>query len=237
MRSPSWQFRLGIVLVVLSAVIYFIHYAIFRDAHHIFVFLVGHLAFLPIHVLLVTLILHRLLGAREKRQRLEKLNMVIGVFVSEVGTDLLARLSDADPALDDIRSDLIIDASWSDDDYRRADSRLRERSYEVEIGKIDLDALRASLASHRDFLLRLLENPNLLEHESFTELLRAVFHLAEELTSRSSFADLPPSDIKHLTGDVTRAYSHLVDEWLDYMKYLRDNYPYLPPPCRKPPST
>jgi hypothetical protein len=32
------------------------------------------------------------------------------------------------------------------------------------------------LLEERDFLLRLLENPTLLEHESFTDLLRAVFH-------------------------------------------------------------
>ena len=37
------------------------------------------------------------------------------------------------------------------------------------------------LAKKREILLHLLENPNLLEHESFTDLLWAVFHLSDEL--------------------------------------------------------
>ena len=79
----------------------------------------------------------------------------------------------------------------------------------------------------RDFLLRLLENPTLLEHEAFTDLLRAVFHLTEELQSRQSGIELPPNDYMHLAGDIKRVYSLLVQQWLDYMKYLKVNYPYL----------
>lgn len=48
--------------------------------------------FLPLEVLLVTLILHQLLNYRDKRSRLRKLNMVIGAFYSEVGRRLLAGL-------------------------------------------------------------------------------------------------------------------------------------------------
>ncbi len=51
----------------------------------------------------MTLILSQLLSIRAKRERLEKLNMVIGTFISEVSTDLLAYLSDHDPRLDEIR--------------------------------------------------------------------------------------------------------------------------------------
>jgi hypothetical protein len=73
----------------------------------------------------------------------------------------------------------------------------------------------------------LLENPSLLEHESFTGLLRAVFHLMEELVNRADLEDLPESDLDHLALDIERAYSRLVIEWLDYMKYLKHNHPYL----------
>ena len=71
------------------------------------------------------------------------------------------------------------------------------------------------------------QNPNLLEHESFTEALRAVFHLTEELESRRELTGLPEADRRHLAGDATRANARLVDEWLDYMKHLKDRYPYL----------
>jgi hypothetical protein len=75
--------------------------------------------------------------------------------------------------------------------------------------------------------VRLLENPSLLEHETFTQLLRAVFHLTEELESREDVGGLPESDYKHLAGDIKRAYILIVREWLDYMEYMKNNYPYL----------
>ncbi len=67
----------------------------------------------------------------------------------------------------------------------------------------------------------------MLEHETFTELLRAVFHLKEELLNRGELKGLPGSDLEHLEGDVKRAYSLLVYEWIAYMEYLKINYPYL----------
>jgi hypothetical protein len=189
--------------------------------------MIGDMAFVFIEVLLVTLIIHRLLGEREKRARLEKLNMVIGAFFSEVGTRLLTYFSDLDPNLDRIRKDLIVTSGWSEQEFSGISKRLRNYDYGVEIQKADLEGLRGFLLGRRNFLLRLLENPNLLEHESFTGLLRAVFHLTEELENREDVKGLPDTDYEHLANDIKRAYVLLVYEWLDYMKHLKDNYPYL----------
>jgi hypothetical protein len=79
----------------------------------------------------------------------------------------------------------------------------------------------------KQFLLSLLGNPNLLEHEAFTELLWAVFHLAEELGNRRDVSSLPQSDYDHLIGDIKRVYVLLGAEWLSYMRHLQENYPYL----------
>ena len=108
MKRLNWQILLGLSLVALSALFYLIHYAIFRDTHHIFIYLLGDVAFVPIEVLLVTLIIHRLLSVREKRSMLKKLNMVIGAFFSEVGTGLLKSFYDFDIHADTIRKDLIV---------------------------------------------------------------------------------------------------------------------------------
>lgn len=83
------------------------------------------------------------------------------------------------------------------------------------------------MAGKRDFLLQLLANPTMLEHETFTDLLRAVLHLTEELLHREDFKKLPDSDSEHLEGDIKRAYGLLVKEWLECMKYLKNSYPYL----------
>ena len=227
MRTSRWQIILGAVLVALAAIVYIIHYLIFRDAHHIFIYLIGDIAFVFFEVLLVTFIIHRLLTEREKKSLLEKLNMVIGIFFSEVGTELLNLLSNSDPDLDNIRGELVVGKGWSERDFGKVSKKLRDYDYGVEIGRLGLDELRQFLELKRDFLLRLLENPNILEHESFTGLLRAVFHLTEELGNRKDLKALPDSDYQHLAGDVKRAYSQLAHEWLDYMKYLKNNYPYL----------
>ncbi|MCK4648678.1 hypothetical protein KAT51_04050 [bacterium] len=227
MKRFKWPIVLGSFLIALSIVLYLAHYTIFRDTHHIFIYMLGDIAFLPIEVLLVVLIIHRLLSEREKRTRLEKMSMVIGAFFTEVGTQLLTYLSDFDPKLDKIRKDLIVTDDWSEREFFSVSNRLKTYHYEIKIRLADLEDLRHFLLKNRDFLLRLLENPALLERESFTRLLRAVFHVAEELTYRRRFKTLPATDYEHLTGDVKRIYTLLIYEWLDYMKYLKDNYPYL----------
>ena len=227
MKPFRWQIFLGMSLVVLSAILYVIHFFIFKDSHHIFIYMIGDIAFVPIEVLLVTLIIHRLLGEREKRHRLEKMNMVIGSFFSEVGTRLVVFFSDFDPELDKIRDGLLVTDEWSEKEFAAVNRHLSNYKYSVDIHKVDLELLRVFLREKRDFLVRLLENPNLLEHESFTDLLRAVFHLTEELECREDVRSLPDSDYEHLAGDIRRAYVLLVHQWLDYMKHLENNYPFL----------
>ena len=227
MKRFRWQILLGVALILLSAILYSIHYAIFKDAHHIYFYLLGDVAFVPVEVLLVTLIINGLLNQREKRTRLEKMNMVIGSFFSEVGTLLLTYFSDFDPELATIRKHLIVTNNWSDEEFVTVSKRLRNYDYKVDIRKIDMEGLKGFLLSKRDFLLRLLENPALLEHETFTELLRSVFHFSEELERREKVTGLPDSDYGHLAVDVKRAYTSLVQQWLEYMKYLKGNYPYL----------
>jgi len=206
MKRLSWQILLGLCLIALSTIFYLLHYAIFRDAHHIFLYLVGDVAFVFIEVLLVTLIIHQVLSMREKRTRLEKLNMVIGAFFSEVGTRLVACFSDFDPKLDRIRKELVVTNDWSEQEFSSVSKRLKNYDYGVEIQKVELEDLANFLTEKRDFLLRLLENPTLLEHESFTELLRSVFHLTEELANREALTQLPDTDYQHLAGDIKRAY-------------------------------
>ncbi|MBI4682575.1 MAG: hypothetical protein HY757_05685 [Nitrospirae bacterium] len=222
-----WQIVSGILLILLSVILYVIHYLIFNDANHIALYLLGDIAFLPIEVLLVTMILHRLLEEKAKKARLEKLNVVIETFFSEMGTRILAYFSDFDPELESIRKDLIVTDKWSDKDFAVVSNRLRRYVYTVDINKVDLLHLQGYLLEKRVFLVRLLENPVMLEHESFTELLMTIFHLTEELAHRIDIDQLPDTDLQHLSGDIKRVYGLLVCQWLDYMKYLKANYPYL----------
>jgi len=226
-RWPSWQVILAAVLLALSAVVYGLHYAIFRDSHHIFIFLVSDVAFVFLEVLLVTFIIHRILEQRDRRARLDKLNMVIGAFFSEVGTRLLEMLSSLDTETELLQERLAGDEGAGEREFEDMVRWLAEHRYRVDVQRTDWQAFRDFLVGKRPFLLRLLENPTLLEHESFTDVLWAVFHLTEELEARDDLTALPRSDIRHLCGDVERAYGRLAGEWVAHMEHLRLSYPYL----------
>ena len=164
---------------------------------------------------------------RETASRVEKMNVMIGAFFSEVGRDLLVQFAKADAQRREMSMDLSMSAGWKEGDFQRVTAGLSRFHYRVEYGAVDFEAVRVLLSANREFLVRLLENPNLVEHEAFTDLLRAVFHLADELAHRPGFDALPKNDTAHLVGDVRRAYSLLVAQWLEQMLYLEKNYPYL----------
>ena len=127
----------------------------------------------------------------------------------------------------EITQGLIITNESFEKDFSKICKSIENHTYNIDSKRGDLENIRNFLKEKRQFLLNLLENPNLLEHESFTNLLWAVFHLTEELTHRRSLNELQETDCQHLAVDIKRAYHLLILEWLDYMKHLKVNYPYL----------
>lgn len=226
-RSVKWPVVFGILLIALSAVVYYGHFLIFRDTRHIFIYLIGDLAFVFIEVLLVTLVLHQLLHFREKKALFNKLNMVIGAFFSEVGRELLMAFSDLDLEAGRIKGRLMIGSDWTEKDFSMVKKEFIRHAPKIDVKDKHLEDLKNFLVGKRQFLLSLLENPNLLEHDSFTDLLWAVFHLVEELDYRGGLSELPDKDYSHLKSDMERVYHRLISEWLEYMSHLKKNYPYL----------
>ena len=227
MKKYRWQIILGIGLVILTVILYLVHFLIFHDARHIFIYLLGDIAFIPVQVLLVTLIIENLLNIREKKSKMAKLNMVIGTFFSDTGTILAEKFFQLDPLAEQIRDVLVIADDWTNERFASAVNTLRKHEYNLQIDKADLVELRAYLLDKRKFLMRLLENPNLLEHDNFTDMLWSIFHLTEELIHRKELKGLPESDVKHLLGDMKRAYKAVIFEWIEYTRHLKSEYPYL----------
>ncbi|PLX93989.1 MAG: hypothetical protein C0621_06370 [Desulfuromonas sp.] len=221
------QAAFATMLLILSALVYSLHYILFRDSHHLFMFLVGDIAFVFIEVLLVSMILHRLLEMREKREKLKKLNMVIGSFFGETGTDLLRHLALFDAEIEKNRSLLQIGADWQSKEFTNLKRQIEKGFGSLHAGNNDLVLLHEFLATHRQHLLRIVENPNILEHDRFSDMLWAVFHLEDELGHRRNLCQLSEVDLSHLSGDLQRAYQLLVVEWLAYLQHLQTDYPYL----------
>jgi len=164
---------------------------------------------------------------REAQHRLRKINMVRGIFFNEVGYDLLRLFSSYDRDIEKTRDRFIVDPGWSDRHFSAVQKVLKKHAFHVDVDRVDVVALFDLLEDKRDFLARLLENPVLVEHEEFTEVLLSVFHLTDELTSREELRDLPRSDIEHLVGDISRAYRLLIEQWFMYLRHVKAQYPYL----------
>lgn len=227
MKKFNWKLSFAVGLLVISVLFLALHLVLFEDAHFLEKYIIFELAMMPVEVIVVTLVLDQLMEARERKERLEKMNMVIGVFFSEVGVELLRKISKRDPSITELRKQLDITSSWTEKDLTAVKNSLKNHTYKMTASPEDLQDIKALVISHRAQLVQLLENPTLLEHEEFTSLMRAVFHLSEELDYRKSLEGLPKSDYVHLSGDAARAYGLLTREWLSYMKYLKVHYPYL----------
>ena len=227
MRRLKWSIALGGGLLALSVGLFFLQVAAFHRTSDTIFYLLQDLAFLPVQVLLVTLVIDRLLTRREKRAILDKMNMVIGAFHAEVGTELLKRLIAFDANVSAIGTGLVVRNDWSPHRFADAIELIRRHTSKITVPKDGLEELRRFLLARRDFLLRLLENPNLLEHDTFTDTLWAVFHLTDELVHREDLKALPESDLRHLSSDSERAYKCVAVEWLAYLEHLKQAYPYL----------
>jgi hypothetical protein len=227
MKFKTWYLIIAIALLSISTIFYLLQIVIFHDEHNTFFYMLQDLAFVPVNILLVTLILDKLLKNREKQNLLNKMNMVIGVFFNDLGIELIKILSVFIENINEVNSNLQVSTKWKDTDFNEIGKKLKIRPDNFVLNNKDLIILKDFLEKKKNGLLNMLANPNLLEHDSFTNLLWAVFHVADELAHRSDFNNLPQSDLDHLKGDMVRAYLLIVAEWASYMKHLKKDYPYL----------
>ena len=164
---------------------------------------------------------------REEVARQKKIDMVMGLFFSEMGNELLKHFIKFDPDTEALHKILRITPEWKAEDFDGAHKLLKKHRLSVNSLQGDISALLNYLQNKADLLLRLLENPIIEEHEDFTDLLQALFHLRDELLHRDNMFELFDSDRKHLETDIARVYSLLIYEWLRYIRYLKENYAYL----------
>ena len=189
----------------------------------IFLIIIGIGTFLTI----ITSVTQMLIQSGQNRVRRHRLNMLIGVFYTEIGNRLLRLLTGFDPEIDAIRQEFFVHDKYTEVEFNQLRRRLQHYDFAVATESLDLEALFSLLKERCDLLVRELENPDLIEHEYFTELLWAVVHLRDELLARESLTGLPESDLAHLANDVKRIYRLITLQWINYLQYLKGAYPYL----------
>ena len=226
-RLFDWQLFLALALLFLTTFFYFLHFLIFRDAHHIFIYFIGDLAFVFFEVLLVTLIIHRLLHHREEQALRKKQNMLMGAFFSEVGTELLRCLAVFEDDVVRVNKRLAPLDNWSESAFLHIRKHINGVGLDVNGRKGDLESITQLLQEKKNFLLSLLLNPMMPEYEELTNLIWAVFHLAEELEHQGPLNDLSEAEYAHLAEDMERVYHLLLLAWINFIKHMKANYPFL----------
>jgi hypothetical protein len=214
-------------LLATSLVLYGVQMLAFHDARDTLFYFLQDLAFVPIQIIPVALVVNRLLARREKRALLEKMNMAVWVFLSEIGTGMIQLCSGLVVNDSALRELLHLDLSWDDKRFNHVQKHLVHLHPGMDAGLADLRPLERFLAAKKGVLLTLLANPNLLEHDTFTNVLWATVHMADELSSRTRLDNLPPSDLHHLSVDLERAHHSVLSLWLGYIMHLKRRHPYL----------
>ena len=140
MKRINWYISLAATLLVLSAASYLTQIYLFHKVEDTLFYMLQDLSFVPVQVLIVTLILDRLLKKREKQALLEKMNMVIGVFFHEVGNDLIKDFAAITGDFKEISGQLKISTGWKEKDFMN-----KMKNFQITPDRIIFDVDRISV--------------------------------------------------------------------------------------------
>ena len=218
MKKIRYYFVISFILIALSSIMFFIHYLIFGQALNTAYYSLMNLCFIPINSLVVTIMLEKLIDYRAKKDRIEKINMLVGIFFTEVGGKLMHFIIDADK---DAKNYII-----NFEDLNKIKKCLYEYDYKVDMNYIDLCAIKNILVEHSNLFVTLISNESILQHQIFTDLLMSVIHLRDEIIFIEKDKD-SGFNINHLENDVIRVYKNISIQWISYLEYLSKSYPFL----------
>lgn len=218
MKKIKYYFVISSILILLSAIMFGVHYMIFGQAINTAYYSLMNLCFIPINSLVVTIILEKLIDYRAKKERLEKLNMLVGIFFTEVGSKLMHLIIDADK---DAKNYIL-----SFEDLNKVKVAVEKHKYKVDINDLDIDSIKKLLQDNSSLFINLISNENILQHQIFTDLLMSVIHLRDEIIFIENDTD-GEIDIRHIENDVIRVYKNITIQWVHYLEYLEKFYPYL----------
>ena len=231
-NHKRWKIKFSIIMVIAIIIIYGSNILVLKDPEHVISYIWTHLGFIPVDILIVAFVLDEIISKKEKEAMMEKLDMIMSTFFSEVGNDLISQLSSVNKHKADT-SYLESIKSWDDKDYENKLKEIKTINipFRADVTSEDreeyLTNIRNLLINKREFIVGLLNNPNLLEKEEFSKLLTAILHLDEELEHRPDLSKVTDVDFNHLNGDMERIYNILIHEWIYYLRYLNKHYPYM----------
>lgn len=207
--------QLILLLLCASALLYAIHYLIFRDLHHLAIFGLHELAFVPLEVILVTLGLDQLVEKTHREEARSKVSIIETLYFNESGGTMLRYLTSFDPDAARLRELLQVTQDWHSSDFRQAIRQLKSYPFLLDLDRIDFFGLHYHLSQRHEYYRSMLENPALTQSEAFTEMIMKIYLLWEELDGRTNLYQLPEKDRNYLAELLHEIYRELTEYWLD----------------------
>ncbi|EKQ50142.1 hypothetical protein [Clostridium sp. Maddingley MBC34-26] len=217
MKNLKQYLFVSFILIFLSFIMFFVHYLIFGQLENTIYYSLMSLCFIPINILAVTLVFEKLVERRTKLERLSKLNMLVGLFFSDIGFTLLKIIVAGDEKIQLLNLDF--------SDLKSSGDKLKLHDHNIKFEKIDYPKLEKLVIENRDILSNLISNENILEHETFADLLMSLMHLRDEIIFLQ-YKELTDDDSIHINGDICRVYKTLTAQWINYLCHLKQFYPY-----------
>ena len=207
--------QLILLLLCASALLYAIHDLIFRDLHHLAIFGLHELAFVPLEVILVTLGLDQLVEKTHREEARSKVSIIETLYFNESGGTMLRYLTSFDPDAARLRELLQVTEDWHSSDFRQAIRQLKSYPFLLDLDRIDFFGLHYHLSQRHEYYRSMLENPALTQSEAFTEMIMKIYLLWEELDGRTNLYQLPEKDRNYLAELLHEIYRELTEYWLD----------------------
>lgn len=218
MTNKNHYIKISLVLIFLTIILFLIHYLIFGQGYNTAYYSLMSVCLIPINILAVTIVFENILEYNSKKEKLNKLNMLVGIFFSEIGYELMRIIISSDANAKNLIS------SFSN--LNEVEKIIKNHKHNINIHQIDIANLENLISDNNTILITAISNDNVLEHEIFTDLLMSIMHLKEELSfmKKNNLYDI---DFQHLKIDIMRVYKNLTLQWIKYLYHLEKFYPYL----------
>ncbi|MFL0193999.1 hypothetical protein ACJDU8_00110 [Clostridium sp. WILCCON 0269] len=217
MENIKQYLFISVILIFLSFIMFLIHYLIFGQLENTIYYSLMSLCFIPINILAVTLVFEKIVERHSRLERLSKLNMLVGLFFSDIGFALLKLIVAGDEKVK------YLELNFNDLEYCK--NKIRNYNYDIDFEQINYTEIKKIVIGGRDILSKLISNENILEHEIFSDLLMVLMHLRDEMIF-IDHKELTQDDYNHLKGDIIRVYEALTLQWINYLFHLKQFYPY-----------
>ncbi|MEG1481405.1 hypothetical protein [Clostridium sp.] len=217
----------GIILIVLTVILNLIYFLFVGNSQDVISALFQNLTAVPLDMLITAIIVKYVIEERDSKNSKSEINMLMGIFFHELGEELLDIFVKSDDGIDQITKKCIIKKECSDKKYDEFKVVFEQYNYKASIDRIDKEALKNLLDRNSDLVVDLISNPMLRENECFTNTVIAVMHLRDELNDRYKSYNENKYEENHINEDVNYAYKLVALKWVEYMKYLKENYPKL----------